>query len=196
MSDKTNKSNLFGKYHDLVLLVLGIVLTALFGGILVSSWQNRAAALTRKAEHRRLEQEAATKVFEELSRLMDSRLYKMRQVHIGLRYRKRSMQQRWDAYREVLNEWNENLNRNLALTQRYFGDERRATLEGEINEGFRALGELLEGGRYPTAARDQAQYREAQIDSLSLSVYRFDSALISDIQKGKVGLYRNEGELQ
>ena len=124
---------------------------------------------------------------------MDKRLYRMRRVHNGLegRVRPERMSERWDAYREVLFEWNENLNRNLAMTQRYFGDDERNVLEIQINEGFRRLGALLEGGDYPEDDRSPYQVRQQQADSLNHHIYQFDVRLISAIQRGEVGQFRS-----
>jgi len=195
MADKESGSKPFGRFHDVILLLLGFVLTTLVGGYLTQSWQARADEFQREAEHRRSEQQAASRVFEEVSRLMDRRLYRMRRLHNGLEGRARAdeMAQRWDSYREVLFEWNENLNRNLALMQRYFGDGARDTFEFRINEGFRELGTLLEGGPYPEDGRSQYQVRQEKADSLNNVIYDFDVELISSIQTGEIGHFRSPG---
>ncbi len=181
---------LFGRYHDLAILLLGFVFTTLVGGYLTYAWQTRAAEYQRAAEYRRVEQQAATRVFEDLSRLMDRRLYRMRRLHTGIADVNRdpkTLRPRWDSYREALFEWNENLNRNLALTQRYFGGEARDILENEINEGFRTLGMLLEGNGYPETAPSQFEYRQNFADELNNVIYDFDVRLIDAIQTGSVG---------
>lgn len=179
----------FGRYHDVVLLLVGFVLTTLVGGYLAHRWQTTAAAFERQADDRRLEREAATKVFEDLSRIMDKRLYRMRRVHDAPQGSTRDSN-RWQAYRETLFEWNENLNRNLALTQRYFGDEARYTLESHIQGGFRQLGTLLEGGDYPQSIANKSEYRRALADSVNNIIYRFDVKLITAIQRGEVGQFQ------
>lgn len=172
------------------MLLFGFVFTTLVGGYLSYAWQKRAAEYERAAEHRRLEQQAATRVFEEISRLMDRRLYRMRRLHTGLadNHDATRLRARWDAYREVLFEWNENLNRNLALTQRYFGNEARFVLEHRIQMGFRKLGVLLEGSGYPEGISSRYNYRQSFADSLNNVIYDFDVFLINAIQSGSVGL--------
>lgn len=188
------QNKLFGRFHDVILLVIGFLLTTLVGGYLTQGWQRRADAFQREAELRRSEQQAATRVFEELSRLMDKRLYRMRRLHNGLegRVAAERMAERWDAYREVLFEWNENLNRNLALAQRYFGDQARNTFEFQINEGFRSLGALLEGGPYPEDGRTRYEVRQQMADDLNNVIYDFDVDLIAAIQQAEVGRYRSD----
>ena len=185
----SSDTRLFGRYQELVLLLLGFLLTTLLGGYLAQSWQNRAHAFEREVAHRRSEQQAATQLFEELSRLMDKRLYRMRRLHTGMAdpSARGDMKNRWGAYRDTLFEWNENLNRNLALTQRYFGDEARQALELEINEGFRELGTLLEGGAYPNNGLTKYEHRQRVADRLNNLIYNFDIQLIEAIQSGEVG---------
>lgn len=136
--------------------------------------------------------QAATQLFEDLSRLMDKRLYRMRRVHTGMADPRAQgdLKNRWTAYREVLYEWNENLNRNLALTQRYFGDKARRTLQDEIAAGFRELSILLEGGPYPDSGLTNYEYRQIVADRLNNSIYAFDILLIEAIQSGEVGQFR------
>lgn len=125
---------LFGRYHDIAMLLTGFLLTTIVGGYLSHSWQTRSAEIQRVAEQKRNEIQAATAVFEDISRLMDKRLYRMRRISMGVGNDVDAdiMSRRWDAYRESLFEWNENLNRYLALTQMYFGQEARDTLERDI----------------------------------------------------------------
>ena len=192
MSDKRGREKLFGRYHDLVILLFGFILTTLVGGFLAQSWQTRSARIAREAEQKRVEQRAATQVFEELSRIMDKRLYRMRRVHNGLgsNLSKEKMSARWEAYREVLFEWNENLNRNLALVKRYFGDDARNVLEYKIQARFIEFGRLLEGGPYPENIKSKYDHRQSVADDLNDVIYQFDIALISDIQSGNIGSFR------
>ncbi len=193
MDNEIRKTKLFGRYHDIVILIIGFVLTTIVGGYLTQSWQNRAATIQREAEHLRVEQNAATEVFEEISRMMDKRLYRMRRLHTGLgsQLGEEKMNFRWVVYREILFEWNENLNRNLALVQRYFGDEARNILEARIQSGFVHLGQLLEGGAYPKNVASKYEYRQNVADNLNNVIYQFDIALISAIQSGKIGAFRD-----
>jgi hypothetical protein len=184
----------FGRFHDLVLLLVGFVLTSLVGGYLSYRWQTTRAFLEREAEDRRAEKEAATKVFEELSRMMDKRLYRMRRLSDVQNTAVEKSKERWDSYMLVLFEWNENLNRNLALTQRYFGEGARNVLEERIQVGFRNLGALLEGNGYPHSVTDRTEYRKQVADDLNNIIYAFDVDLISSIQRGDVGQFRPNAE--
>jgi hypothetical protein len=124
--------------QQLLLLVAGFVLTSVAGGALGYWFQHRAWAhqheiQLRDEEHqhevqrREEEHQRALKTFEEVSQLLDRRLYRMRllywaarEVAAGTGDQERLASARAD-YRAVLTEWNDNLNRNLALIETYFG---------------------------------------------------------------------------
>lgn len=182
----TNNAKLFGRYHDIALLLLGFVFTTLVGGYLSNSWQSRAAEIEREAEQKRYEIKAATSIFENVSKLMDKRLYRMRRVSMGIGNEKNSneLNQRWDIYREALFEWNESLNRNLAMVQMYFGEDARLFLEKDIQLGFISYGRMLENSKN-NGYKDRLQ----KADDLNNKIYNFDLWLIGKIQKGQIGSF-------
>ena len=182
----TGNEKIFGRYHDIALLLLGFVFTTLVGGYLSYSWQSRAAVIEREAEQKRYEIKAATSIFENVSKLMDKRLYRMRRVSMGIGNAKDSneLNQRWDRYRETLFEWNESLNRNLAMVQMYFGEDARLLLEKDIQLGFISYGRMLESSK-----NNGYTERLQAADELNNKIYNFDLWLIDKIQKGEVGSF-------
>lgn len=185
----------FGKHNDLVLLLLGFLLTVVIGGGLTQLWQEKSQDFERQAESLRMERAAATGLFEDLSRVMDRRLYHMRRLHWGIEsdLKQEDLNIRWENYRQALFSWNENLNRNLSLAARYFGEQTRARLEGDIGSRFRGLGELLQ--TTPYSAKVQEEF-EREADALNTAIYDFNVDLIKAIQLGTVGQFRDsEGEL-
>ena len=189
--DQSKNKKSFGKYHDIVILFLGFFLTTIVGGYLSYSWQTRSAEIQRDAEQKRYEIQTATQVFEEISRLMDKRLYRMRRVNMGIGNKKDSevMEERWNDYRETLFEWNENLNRNLALTQMYFGQKSRDFLETDIQSRFITYGRLLESARDIKGKNNTYEKRQQVADDLNNYIYNFDLMLIKNIQNGNIGSY-------
>jgi hypothetical protein len=147
--------------QQLLLLVVGFALTSVAGGALGSWFQRRAWAhqheiqlrdeeRQREAQRRDEEHQRALKTFEEVSQLLDRRLYRMRRLYWAAREMaagtgdlERLAAARAD-YRAVLAEWNDNLNRNLALIETYFGTPARNVMSGQIYEGFAVLGRGLE----------------------------------------------------
>jgi hypothetical protein len=122
---------------------------------------------------------------------MDKRLYRMRRVNMGIGNKKDSevMEERWNDYRETLFEWNENLNRNLALTQMYFGQKSRDLLETDIQSRFITYGRLLESARDIKGKNNTYEKRQQVADDLNNYIYNFDLMLIKNIQNGNIGSY-------
>ena len=127
-------------------------------------------------------------------------------LHWGLETGAEDLELRWAAYRESLITWNESLNRNLAMTARYFGDLARATLESEIQAGFRQLNTVLElerclrappsegCGSGESSTESARQTFQDRADSLNVSIYRFNDLLIRAIQDGAVGTFIDGSE--
>jgi hypothetical protein len=175
---------------DLALLVLGFVLTTVAGGALGYYLQNRAWDHQNDARLVEAERAAAAEVFDELSTLMDKRLYRMTQVAAALRDESMSaddLDRYVKDYREVRYAWNDTLNRNLARTQTYFGDDLRAYLEANVYEGFtRAHDHLLmalnerRSGEIPHTPEDQLR-------ELNVHVYELNVRMGRLIREGAVG---------
>lgn len=184
---------LFGKYHDFVILFVGFILTTVMGGFLSYYVQERSWKHQHEASLLQQEQQAATKVFEEISRLMDKRLYCMRLLHTGLvaKVHPEKMEKRWNAYREVLFEWNDNLNRNLALIQRYFGYDERYLLLHEIIPRFIKFGARLENFQKQDSSPETFHDLLEMADELNNWIYNFDIILIESIQRKSNFLGKN-----
>lgn len=136
--------------QQLLLLVAGFVLTSVLGGLLGYFLQSRAWAHQHDVQRRDEEREQALKTFEEVSLLLDRRLYRMRRLYWAARRKARGtgdeagLTSAQDDYREVLAAWNDNLNRTLALIETYFGRQTRTMLEDEVYEEFTVAGRGLE----------------------------------------------------
>jgi hypothetical protein len=182
---------------DLLKLFFGFLLTTVFGGALGYYFQNRA---WRHQFHIRLleaELASATKLFEELSRLMDKRLYRMRQVHWKLKQHASGeiVEEHMNGYRGILCEWNDALNRNLALTETFFGSDIKSVLEGSIYEEFSRIGQILEAG-YLKVRDNREDYgwkqTAADLTELGHRIYNLNVRMIRSIQQRQQGLSRSE----
>ncbi|HZA26518.1 MAG TPA: peptidoglycan-binding domain-containing protein [Actinomycetota bacterium] len=182
--------------NQVFLLVLGFVLTTVVGGFLGFYYQRR----TWDANRRESERTAAASVFDEISRAMDERLYRMRLVYWGIKQgNDERIVSAMGKYREALFKWNDNLNRNLALAYRYFGRDVWAFLSGVLYEEFAIIGRHLEGQvrhRGDPAARpghaDRPYVSGRRLQALSNDIYDLNRFIISMIQRGWVGLYLGE----
>jgi hypothetical protein len=175
---------------QVILVVLGFVLTSAAGGLIAHYFQMR----TDERRRRESERQAAATVFDEISRAMDRRLYRMWLWHWGLKSGDdERIEKALDGYRTVLIEWNDSLNRNLALTYRYFGGGVWRYLDRALYEEFARIGRLLED-RYRGVrglTRGSAdQVLEGQLKALNDEVYVLNRFMVSLIQNGTVGLYQ------
>jgi putative peptidoglycan binding protein len=136
---------------DLILLIVGFVLTTVLGGALGSFFQRRAWQEQHRVQKRDEANAQALRTFEEISRLFDKRIHRMRLLNGALLNRRRrrdneaaeALDDAHKEYREVLVEWNDNLNRVLALTEVSFGSETRASAEA-LYEQYASLGRALD----------------------------------------------------
>jgi hypothetical protein len=177
---------------QLLLLLAGFVLSTVAGGFLGYWFQTRA---WRRQEHARLfqaEREAARAFFEDLSRILDRRLHRMRELDGWLTRPDAiaEVERSLARYREAVDDWNDNLNRVLALAQRYFGQPLRDELDYGLMARFVEAGRQLE-----SRARDYRAEGAAspplgqQLDSLANDVYVLNVRLIRAIQHGTVGVF-------
>jgi hypothetical protein len=89
-------------------------------------------------------------------------------------------------YRDAIDEWNDNVNRILALSQRYFGKEVRDYLDYGVMTRFVAAGSTLEARirDYRTSADQPSPSVSTRLDSLANEVYALNVRLIEAIQRG------------
>jgi hypothetical protein len=180
--------------NQLVLLVVGFALTTVVGGLLGYWLQGRAWRRQERARLLQSESDAARAFFEDLSRIVDRRLHRMRELDDRLSRAgdPDEMERSLARYRDAVDEWNDNLNRILALAQRYFGEEFRTYLD------FGLMSRVVEVGR--TLQKRVHEYRDgggptgpalvAELDALRNEVIELNIRLIGAIQDGAVGVFR------
>jgi Putative peptidoglycan binding domain len=186
--------------NQLLLLVVGAILTSLGGvlGVLLSnSLQGRSWVRQHEVQRRDEGLAQAQKTFEEISLFLDRRLYRMRRLYWAARDRaagaasEEEFSAAWSAYREVVTDWNDNLNRILALAGTSFGGGVRAMLETQVYERFASLGRGLDVIVRMVSAADGKQidvprfgYR---LDALSHRVYELDTHMLDLLSDQRAG---------
>jgi hypothetical protein len=175
---------------QVALLLLGFVLTSVLGGLLGYVFQRRAWTHQYDVERRRAEREAAASALEELSSLLDKRRYRMLLAYWRLDWDDRDeLEDAVVAYRAVLEEWNDGLNRRLALVATHFGADLKRELD-ILYEEYREAGRLLENAIRDRRAGEVVGDRPALADlleRLNLRNYRFAEAGLAAIVAGRVG---------
>ena len=183
--------------QQLLLLAAGFALTSVLGGWLGYFLQNRAWVHQHDVQRRDEERQQALKTFEEVSLRLDRRLYRMRQLYWAARRKAEGIgdgagvTSAQDDYREVLAEWNDNLNRTLALVETYFGNPIRVTLEDKVYDQFTVAGRGLEEiVRMVQAAGDERIEVPAfgyQVTRLSRRVYQLNVQMLRLLEDESLG---------
>jgi murein L,D-transpeptidase YcbB/YkuD len=171
----------------LVLLLTGFVLTTVLGGGLTYVFQQSSWRHQYRVQREDLRRDQAMRTFEEVSKLLDQRLYRMRQVYWAAKAiaKGRGDRARLDtavqAYRAVLTDWNDNLNRVRALVHTYFGEEARQILEHRLHEEYVAIGEELDQFVREVSSAPDVPVRPigARLTQLSHRVYTFDVHILA-----------------
>jgi hypothetical protein len=180
---------------NLAPVILGFLLTTVLGGLLGLYFQNRTWDHQNKiqqADQERLrkmqlaeeKRERALQVFDEVSRLLDKRLYRLMLVYWclpaehGQSSHAPSAESRLENYLQVLYEWNDSLNRNLALLQHYFGKSMRDRLDYEVGASFVELGRIMEEWWKTGIPPESSESLDSQLRKLGNRVYMFNLDMI------------------
>jgi hypothetical protein len=186
---------------EIISIVVGFVLTTVFGGYWASVLQQRS--WERQNDLRLKEQEAAraAEVCHELTRLLDKRLYRMRRLYWATEAfqrdpeKEKGLLEKLSDYDATLYEWNERLNLNLALVGSQFGLAARQFLY-QLYEHFRAVGGKLElaisGARKGEDTTSLLQSLDGEFEgwqegSLNNDVYLLGLTMLTQMREGLVG---------
>jgi hypothetical protein len=180
---------------DLILLLAGFVLTTVLGGGLGYFFQHRSWAHQHETVRAEQERQQALKVFEDVSSLLDKRLYRMRRLYWAAKSAAEggdaaTVQVALDHYRESLEVWNDNLNRNLALVHTYFGLGARKRLELDVYEHFAAIGRSLEAFVRVVSARAkdvEIPPLGKRLSGLGHRIYLLNLHMLELLQTGRLG---------
>lgn len=175
--------------NELGPIVAGFLLTTVLGGLLATFLQNRSWSHQYAIQSAAKENEKAVEIFEEVSRLLDRRLYRMRRLYWaldadGLRPPSRQTQKRMDDYVTVLYEWNDSINRNLALIERYFGTRSREVFDHQIGAQMRELGQRIERLWLDHKIQPETgEEFETAFTDLGKGIYNYNLQLLEAIQR-------------
>lgn len=186
---------------EVLSIAAGFVLTTIVGGWWASrlqqrSWQRQNDIRVKEEETRR-----AGEVCDELTRLLDKRLYRMFRLYWAIEALRRGdgTREYFDArladYNDVLYEWNDRFNANLALIGTHFGEDARGYLF-DLYGAFTQAG--LEFNLCTRAVREGADPSDAlavigpkvvgwSADSLNTRVYTLGLAMTTQLRDGDVG---------
>jgi hypothetical protein len=196
--DREKPKPFSGFFEKVILLVIGFALTTAVGGFLSDRFRRENARTEFEIAAMQSDIGRSVQVFENISQLMDKRLFRMRRLHdvfngnIGAD----EYPQRFSDYRNVLIEWNDNVNRYRALYVVSFNPVARpqplpvivtdACSESfeVIARGFRAAHNELQKliDKKEDASTEKTQ---GLLDDLHVCIYFFDEKMLSNIRDQK-----------
>jgi hypothetical protein len=162
-------------------LLAGFVLTTVIGTFLTGLVQQRAWAHQWKAQKAAEELRQAQDTYLEISRLLDRRLYWLTQFLTWLsRADAERLRTSLSHYRRAVRDWNETINRNLAMLQVFFGEPYRNELDIGVGAAFVAAGKRAEHLYQTRTALDREDYDRSltEVETLRLAVYSFNLTLL------------------
>ena len=186
---------------SLIPIVVGFLLTSVLGGLLGSWLQQRTWDHQRTVTLSDRELEAAGSVCQDISKLMDKRLYRMLRLYYALTTelgvplrlsQRKSPGLRLQDYDSFLYEWElYRLNLNLALVGAYFGQAARDWLHFEIYELCQTAGSELEALYrhviHQIPLTTNADDIELHLSALNEQVYRLGVFMMTQLRGGYVG---------
>jgi hypothetical protein len=183
--------------NPLLLLIAGFVLTTVVGGVLGYYFQQRTWRQQSANQRAERDLEAATKTFEEVSVLLDRRLYRMKRVYWSAKRIAPAPADTGDletarvAYQAVVEGWNDNLNRLLALVQTHFGKPMRERLQLELYDTYAAVGEELDYFVREVSVAERGPVRVRRIGrrltDLGHRVFSFNLLMLAALEREQVG---------
>ena len=170
------EKKLFGKYNELILILVGFLLTGVVGTYIAQTYTTKNAELS-----------AANKIFGEYSKLTGDRYFTMNQVMLALQKKEieEVLAARWDAYRVELQKWNTARGYNREMIKLYFGQP-MWNEERDIHYSFRTWGQALETANKSTRIVDFKCLEEKR-DEFLVKLHSFNFSLGEAIQKGTIG---------
>ena len=162
-------------------ILAGFVLTTVIGTFLAGVVQQRTWAHQWRTQKAAEELQQAQDTYQEISRLLDRRLYWLTQFLTWLsRSDVERLRTSLSQYRKAVRDWNETINRNLAMLQVFFGETYRNELDTGVGAAFVAAGRRAERLYQTRANLDHTDYNQAlsEVETLRLAVYSFNLTLL------------------
>lgn len=141
---------LFGRYHDVVMIVLAFFLTTVAGSFITSEFQAEAQKEKAQATKLKEEKELSTEIFKEATNAVNERFRIMSEVSLAMRSSldnikpdNKHLLDLWIEYGKLLRRWNIERGTRRELLKIYFGND-VYKLERDIHYRFRHIGQAME----------------------------------------------------
>ena len=169
---------------ELIKLSITFILSGVIGAWLTSEFQRKNWEHQRRVLKAERYDEQATKIFEDISSILDQRLYRYRRIVYAFRTKDdNKIDKAFQEYLEVLFDWNDRINRNYAMIEKFFGKEMRKSLEDGIQKDIIFIGTLLERIKKKAANALDVEEVWQKIDEINAKVYQFDLKMLNIISE-------------
>ena len=180
-------------WRESFLVVLTFGLTTLVGGWLTSRFQERLWSQKKEDSKKISELRVATKTFEDLSSVIDKRIYRMDKL---ARWMEDNTDQsmigrQMNEYRDTLYEWNDSYNKNKAKMNLYFGKDISDRFD-YMHGFFKDTGKVLEEQYYLDPRKRNSEklfFVGDRIGDLNRMALEINERMIGKIQKQEVGVF-------
>jgi hypothetical protein len=162
---------------DLEKTLLAFALTTVAGGAITTFYQWMVWKRQQQASYDLQTSRAREDIFAEVSRLLDRRLYRLRQMLWRAGDDDSPLREHWiEEYRTVVTEWNDSINRQLAMLQVYMSEDLRRTLDNDIGSRMVTVGrDVME---CVTRRQKPSETLERAVDSLAGDTYAFNIRML------------------
>jgi hypothetical protein len=196
--DREKPKPFSGFFEKVLLLVIGFALTTAVGGFLSDRFRKENARTELEIAAMQSDIGRSVQVFENISQLMDKRLFRMRRLHDVFNGNVGSddYQQRLSDYRNVLIERNDNLNRYRALYVVSFPpiaglQPVPVIVTDACSDSFEVIARGFRDAHYELQKlidkKEDASAEKAQglLDNLHVCIYMLDEKMLSNIRDQK-----------
>lgn len=175
------------------------LISVIIGAIAAFIFQQRQSDIRRSIDIREKRIAISREIFDELSRLMDRRLYCTVQLYIWIQSSDDAMKiSTLINYREAVRDWNYSTNRHVAMLHSFFGEEIRTSFREIVSRGFVRLGSLVES--FYRGVREENIQSEIKrgTESLYHAVSNLNAAMLEMIfeQESLAGLRNDRPSVQ
>ncbi len=152
--DRTEEEKLFGRYHELLLLLIGVLLTAILGASLTACFQRKMFREKSEMELGRIKSSTALQTYEELDQLLGTLYVESEDLLKAFRNGKEPAAAS-ERYFEALREWRAQSERLRTRLQLSFGIEVARLYSLEVAGKYRLFDLLCQGMLESAAGRSE-----------------------------------------
>ncbi len=193
-----NKWKIFNKskfHQKITLIIITFLLSGLVGTCISYFFQNRSWKYQYKITLQNSETKTSLKIFEEVSRLIDKRIYRMDKLNWALEDNndEEKIKKQMNLYRTILYEWNDNYNRDRALLTIYFGNDIQQYFSEDIHSAIKKTGKMLEKYYYTSSDKRNTEMGyeiDGRIGDLENKAYEFNLRMLSVIRKREADILK------